>query len=95
MRGLSLGGGTRGEYIGRNGSLGRFLVVEIVRRSWGDARSLLRQGNNACFDDDRGNERWGSRRLWEEMEWELSRMGGRDLHDDEEERKEGEQGEGN
>lgn len=55
MRGLSLGGGTRHEYIGKNSSLGWFLLVEIVQRSWCDARSLLWQGDDACFDDDGGD----------------------------------------
>jgi hypothetical protein len=84
MRRLSLGGGTRREYIGKNRSLGWFLVVEIVQRSWGDARSLLWQRNDACFDDDRGDVGWRSGRFWEEMEGVLCRMGGHDLHDEDE-----------
>ena len=85
---LSLGGETRREYIGINSSLGWILLVGIVQRSWGDARSLLWQGNDACFDDDGGGMRWRSRGLWEEMKRELCRMGGGDLHDDEEKKRE-------
>ena len=84
MRRLSLGGGTRREYIGKDSSLRWFLVVEIFQRSWGDARSLLWQRNDACFDDDGGDVRGGSGRFWEEMEGVLCWMGGHDLHDEEE-----------
>lgn len=94
MRRLSLGGGTRREYISKNSSLGWFLLVEIVQRSWGDARSLWWQGDDACFDDDGGDKGWRSGRLWEEMEGEVWGMDGRDLHDGESRGKEREQEKG-